>query len=97
MHVTKHVAATPRPLQLSSASLKYSPFVSFSWQYAEICCVHFVKRSQETGFSISVARPIGPATISLSEREQIPTTTTLRQLPPLRHTYGGRDPQKYTE
>nr|CDJ97568.1 Hypothetical protein CBG16191 [Haemonchus contortus] len=42
------------------------------WIYATITecwCAHFVKRSQETGFSISVARPIGPATISLSERE----------------------------
>ncbi|VDP17128.1 unnamed protein product [Heligmosomoides polygyrus] len=66
------------------------------WIYAtviECWCAHFVKRSQETGFSISVARPIGPATISLSEREAPPPT---RQLPPLRHTYGGRrDPQKY--
>ncbi|KIH53774.1 hypothetical protein ANCDUO_16086 [Ancylostoma duodenale] len=42
------------------------------WIYStvtECWCAHFVKRSQETGFSISVARPIGPATISLSERE----------------------------
>ncbi|CAB3411656.1 unnamed protein product [Caenorhabditis bovis] len=52
--------------------------------YIEIRCAHFIKRSKETGFSISVARPIGPATISLSEREPIPIP--IRQLPPLRHT-----------
>ncbi|PIO55888.1 hypothetical protein TELCIR_22721, partial [Teladorsagia circumcincta] len=63
----------------------------------ECWCAHFVKRSQETGFSISVARPIGPATISLSEREA-PASPPTRQLPPLRHTYGGRrDPQKYAQ
>ncbi|CAD6189254.1 unnamed protein product [Caenorhabditis auriculariae] len=58
------------------------------WLYAtwiEIRCAHFIKRSQETGFSISVARPIGPATISLSEREA-PPPLPVRQLPPLRHT-----------
>ncbi|KAK5975009.1 hypothetical protein GCK32_002361 [Trichostrongylus colubriformis] len=70
------------------------------WIYATITecwCAHFVKRSQETGFSISVARPIGPATISLSEREA-PASPPIRQLPPLRHTYGGRgDPQKYAQ
>ncbi|CAJ0609255.1 unnamed protein product [Cylicocyclus nassatus] len=70
------------------------------WIYSTITecwCAHFVKRSQETGFSISVARPIGPATISLSEREA-PASPPARQLPPLRHTYGGRrDPQKYAQ
>ncbi|KAK6766838.1 hypothetical protein RB195_026236 [Necator americanus] len=70
------------------------------WIYStvtEFWCAHFVKRSQETGFSISVARPIGPATISLSEREA-PASPPARQLPPLRHTYGGRrDPQKYAQ
>ncbi|XGW33156.1 hypothetical protein V3C99_017556 [Haemonchus contortus] len=70
------------------------------WIYATITecwCAHFVKRSQETGFSISVARPIGPATISLSEREA-PASPPARQLPPLRHTYGARrDPQKYAQ
>ncbi|KAJ1370603.1 hypothetical protein KIN20_032370 [Parelaphostrongylus tenuis] len=70
------------------------------WIYstvAELRCAYFVKRSQETGFSISVARPIGPATISLSEREA-PLSPPKRQLPPLRHTYGGRrDPQKYAQ
>ncbi|EYC03551.1 hypothetical protein Y032_0093g2655 [Ancylostoma ceylanicum] len=70
------------------------------WIYStvtECWCAHFVKRSQETGFSISVARPIGPATISLSEREA-PASPPTRQLPPLRHTYGGRrDPQKYAQ
>ncbi|KAE9412815.1 hypothetical protein Angca_000811 [Angiostrongylus cantonensis] len=70
------------------------------WIYStvtEFWCAYFVKRSQETGFSISVARPIGPATISLSEREA-PLSPRKRQLPPLRHTYGGRsDPQKYAQ
>ncbi|VDM61066.1 unnamed protein product, partial [Angiostrongylus costaricensis] len=70
------------------------------WIYStvtEFWCAYFVKRSQETGFSISVARPIGPATISLSERAA-PLSPPKRQLPPLRHTYGGRsDPQKYAQ
>ncbi|KJH41705.1 hypothetical protein DICVIV_12316 [Dictyocaulus viviparus] len=70
------------------------------WIYStltEFWCAYFVKRSQETGFSISVARPIGPTTISLSEREA-PISPPKRQLPPLRHTYGARrDPQKYAQ
>ncbi|CAI5454171.1 unnamed protein product [Caenorhabditis angaria] len=57
------------------------------WLYAtwiEIRCAHFIKRSKDTGFSISVARPIAPATVSLSEREG-PQPIPIRQLPPLRH------------
>ncbi|CAA94913.2 uncharacterized protein CELE_F23D12.1 [Caenorhabditis elegans] len=53
--------------------------------WIEIRCAHFVKRSRETGFSISVARPVGPATISLSENPQNPSDPPARRLPPLRH------------
>uniref|UniRef100_A0A1I7TZP1 Uncharacterized protein n=1 Tax=Caenorhabditis tropicalis TaxID=1561998 RepID=A0A1I7TZP1_9PELO len=55
--------------------------------WIEIRCAHFVKRSRETGFSISVARPVGPATISLSDNPPHADPQPLaRRLPPLRHT-----------
>ncbi|PIC15669.1 hypothetical protein B9Z55_022552 [Caenorhabditis nigoni] len=60
---------------------------AFYATWIEVRCAHFVKRSRDTGFSISVARPVGPATISLSENQndQAPAPPT-RRLPPLRHT-----------
>ncbi|TKR80212.1 hypothetical protein L596_014322 [Steinernema carpocapsae] len=68
------------------------------WTYIFICefrCCQFIKRSFETGFSISNTRPIGPSTISLSEnqRQAQSGTGASRALPPLKHTYTiGRPP-----
>uniref|UniRef100_A0A1I8A617 Uncharacterized protein n=1 Tax=Steinernema glaseri TaxID=37863 RepID=A0A1I8A617_9BILA len=72
------------------------------WSYIFICefrCCQFIKRSFETGFSISNTRPIGPSTISLSEHGNRPHTAhnnnggVPRSLPPLKHTYTiGRPP-----
>ncbi|KAK0403678.1 hypothetical protein QR680_017064 [Steinernema hermaphroditum] len=71
------------------------------WTYIFICefrCCQFIKRSFETGFSISNTRPIGPSTISLSEHNRPHTAQASsggvpRSLPPLKHTYTiGRPP-----
>uniref|UniRef100_A0A0M3IT43 Cytochrome b561 domain-containing protein n=1 Tax=Ascaris lumbricoides TaxID=6252 RepID=A0A0M3IT43_ASCLU len=73
------------------------------WIYIMVCqfrCCQFVKRSAETGFSVSNTRPLGPPTLSLSDAR--PATTPaiappIRQLPPLRHAYHRRAPPVYGE
>ncbi|VDK50370.1 unnamed protein product [Anisakis simplex] len=78
-------------------------FILF-WIYIMVCqlrCCQFVKRSAETGFSVSTTRPLGPPTISLSDarpaaiQANAPTVPAVRQLPPLRHTYHRRAPPAY--
>ncbi|CAI2357656.1 unnamed protein product [Caenorhabditis sp. 36 PRJEB53466] len=59
--------------------------------WMEIRCAQFVKKSRETGFSISVARPLGPATISLTENQGSAEPPQDRILPPLR----GRNQSNY--
>ncbi|GMR30196.1 hypothetical protein PMAYCL1PPCAC_00391, partial [Pristionchus mayeri] len=64
------------------------------WIYIIICevrCMHFTKRSAETGFSVSQTRQFAPPTTSLSDHAHAATRRgkeALQQLPPLRHGYG---------
>ncbi|VDM49367.1 unnamed protein product [Toxocara canis] len=76
---------------------------SLFWIYIMVCqlrCCQFVKRSAETGFSVSTTRPLGPPTLSLSDARPATTPSAappVRQLPPLRHTYHRRAPPVYGE
>ncbi|GMT05299.1 hypothetical protein PENTCL1PPCAC_27473, partial [Pristionchus entomophagus] len=62
-----------------------------SFQVIEFRCMHFTKRSSDTGFSISQTRQFAPPTTSLSDHAQAVQRRgkeALQQLPPLRHGYG---------
>ncbi|EFO97262.1 hypothetical protein CRE_16748 [Caenorhabditis remanei] len=75
-------------LLISVISFAVAALCALYATWVEVRCAHFVKRSRETGFSISVARPVGPATISLSEPQPNapePPLQPIRRLPPLRH------------
>ncbi|KAF1746799.1 hypothetical protein GCK72_023256 [Caenorhabditis remanei] len=75
-------------LLISVISFAVAALCALYATWVEVRCAHFVKRSRETGFSISVPRPVGPATISLSEPQPNapePPLQPIRRLPPLRH------------
>lgn len=52
-----------------------------SAQAVELRCMEFIKRSAETGYSISNTRPIGPPTISLSDQQRPPAEPPGRRAP----------------
>lgn len=65
---------------------------SWTLQVCQIRCCEFVKRSAETGFSISTIRPLRPASSSLTDTRfhvqptPLPAPILMRHLPPLKTT-----------